>query len=400
MVALVVLFLAGGAAWWWRSNNLKPAQQAGAVPVSAPDASVAVVPSPASRRRAVTDADDATKRCGMAIRDAFNVRALQLKNMEDSASQLAYALAVPVAPSMNWEALAPEAQRRAMEQRHEEAQRALLRAVELSPKDPEVLWFASGQCASGDRCDAARQALLQAEPGNMLVWLREMARASQRDDAAAAGLAFQRAASAPAYDAHGSVIQRVMFNAYGTLSLPLSCVDEGVQDAMQREMRIDLGRPFGVFDHAMLMAVAGAPTMALSPLRQHCMPHAGMDSVRRSACRSVLTRLAGGDIWIERMIALDVLVQLLGDDPEAAAWRERYRENRWMMTQLADSKIQALLLPEDYWNDEARSIQAALQIAGRWPPPADWLPDDEHARSLILTGRPPPEKKPDQGGVR
>ena len=108
----------------------------------------------------------------------------------------------------------------------------------------------------------------------------------------------------------------------------------------------------------------------------------------------ILTRLAEGDIWIQRMLALDVLVQMLGDDPEAAAWRERYRENRWMMTQLAEENIRSLLRPEDYWNDEARSVQAALQVAGRWPPPADWLPDEARSRSLILTGRLPQEKKP------
>ena len=389
---MVVLLLAGAGAWWWQATDGEPTQQAVSAPGSAPGESVAVVPRPASPGPAAIATEDETKRCGMALRDAFNARALQLRDMQDGSSQLAYALAVPLDASV--EVMSPDAQARAMQERHEEAQRALVRAVQLSPKDPEILWFATVQCASGARCDAARQALLQAEPDNMLVWLREMAWASQRDDIVAAGLAFQRAASAPAYDAHGSVIPRVMRKAYGTLPLPLSCVDEGVQGAMQRVMGMDLGRPFGVFDHAMLMAAAGTPTMALNPLRQHCMPNAGMDSVRRSACRSVLTRLAGGDLWIERLVALDVLIQLLGDDPEAATWRERYRENRWMMTQLADSKIQALLQPEDYWDDEVRSVQAALQIAGRWPPPADWLPEEAHARSLILTGRAPQEKEP------
>ena len=48
----------------------------------------------------------------------------------------------------------------------------------------------------------------------------------------------------------------------------------------------------------------------------------------------------------------------------------------------------------------AKWTKDTLAKAGRWPPPADWLPKNERARSLILTGRPPPEKKRGQAGAR
>jgi len=51
------------------------------------------------------------------------------------------------------------------------------------------------------------------------------------------------------------------------------------------------------------------------------------------------------------------------------------------------------LTMEDYIFDEIRATQAALEVAGRWPPPADWLPSDPRARSLILTGRPPESRR-------
>jgi len=398
LVALVVL-LAGGAAWWWQSNNDQPGQPE-PVPASAPDASVAVVPRPASPQHAVTLADDASKRCGMAIRDAFNARALQLRNTQDGASQLAYALAVPVDASLNWRAMTREAQRRAMQQRVNEDRRAFRRAAALARGDGDVLWVLAHKCVGGEDCNAARRELRQAEAGNMLVWLREMEEASRNDDPVATRLAFERAASAPEYDAHTDAVQSIIRKAYGTLPLPVACADEGVQRAMQSGMGIDLGRPFGVFDHAMSIAAINAPMPTFGALRKHCAADAGMDSQRREACRGILVRLAEGDTWLERMVALNVLIQLLGDDPEAAAWRERYRERLWMMPQLADDNIRSLLQPEDYWNDEPRSVQAALQIAGRWPPPADWLPEDERARSLVLTGRPPPEKEREQAGAR
>lgn len=77
---------------------------------------------------------------------------------------------------------------------------------------------------------------------------------------------------------------------------------------------------------------------------------------------------------------------------EAAQWRERYRQHRWLMEQrdvaldFDMSKAYARMT-----EGEARTHQAELQRQGRWPPPADWLPKDENARSLILTGRPSPK---------
>lgn len=392
-VVAIALLLLAGAAWWW-STDVKPVGQVASVSVIAPDERVAVAPRPASPGPAAIATEDATKRCSLAIRDAFNARALQLRNMKDGASQMAYAMAVPVDASVNVRAMTPEALRRVLQQRAEENRHAFQQAVALARDDPDARWMAAHNCVGGNDCEAARLELRQAEAGNMLVWLREMEEASRNDDPAATRLAFERAASAPDYDAHTGAVQSIMRRAYGTSPLPTACGDEGVQRAMQSKMGMDLGRPFGVFDHAMVMASVNAPTPAFSPLRKLCPPDVDRDPARREACVRILTRLAEGDIWIQRMLALDVLVQMLGDDPEAAAWRERYRENRWMMTQLAEENIRSLLRPEDYWNDEARSVQAALQVAGRWPPPADWLPDEARSRSLILTGRLPQEKKP------
>ena len=42
---------------------------------------------------------------------------------------------------------------------------------------------------------------------------------------------------------------------------------------------------------------------------------------------------------------------------------------------------------------EVPAMQAELEAHGRWPAPAGWLPDNERARSLIQTGRPPPDPR-------
>ena len=51
------------------------------------------------------------------------------------------------------------------------------------------------------------------------------------------------------------------------------------------------------------------------------------------------------------------------------------------------------LTMEDYAFDEMGAMQRALEAQGLWPAPAGWLPRDERARSLIQTGRPPPDPR-------
>jgi hypothetical protein len=103
--------------------------------------------------------------------------------------------------------------------------------------------------------------------------------------------------------------------------------------------------------------------------------------------------MADGDTLIEQSIALPMLVQLAGDGDDAMRWRERYRNNKWLIANLGKPVFKGLTM-EDYTFDEASAMQRALEAANRWPPPADWLPQDERARSLILTGRPPPPTSP------
>ena len=60
-----------------------------------------------------------------------------------------------------------------------------------------------------------------------------------------------------------------------------------------------------------------------------------------------------------------------------------------MLAQATTPALQGLT-QEDYALDEVQSMQEALLAAGRWPAPTNWLPQDQRARSLIQTARPPP----------
>ena len=154
-------------------------------------------------------------------------------------------------------------------------------------------------------------------------------------------------------------------------------------------------RDLGMADWALLLGGLAGQIPPISALRQNCLPAAveAAGKKRRANCNSIFGRLAESDSLVERAVAMDVMVQLSAGSSDAAHWRERYREQRWLMEQMADPEVQSLLQPEDHSLEEANSIRAALEASDRWPPPADWLPRNEHARSLILTGRPPPESR-------
>ena len=403
LLAIAVLLLAGGAAWWWRSASPMPsasshlAGQTSKAPGS--------TKKPASRdMAAIARMDALMAACNRDVATAFNTRALELRQKQDAPSQVAYALAVPLDPSVDSERMPPDQYQRAMLERHNEIRAALLRAAALAPDDTDVLWQAATRCGSGNDCRAIQQALLAAEPDNMAVWLWEMAWARSRGDTEATRVAFERAAAATRYDIHSGATHEAMLQGYAGLAMPASCQRPEVK-AANAYMRDLTGAPAntvetGMLDQALASAAvnAGVSVPPYNDIVQPCTPalNDAMTPTLRETCKRIHTRLADGDLIMDQIIATRVMVQLVADSPQSTEWRERYRRNRWLYEQQLDPRTQSLYRIEDYAEGEVQRMQAALEAVDRWPPPADWLPADERDRSLILTGRPPEEKKPNQ----
>ena len=338
--------------------------------------------------------------CNREVVTAFNARALELRQKQDAPSQVAYALGVPVDPSLDWEQR-PDEYERAMADRQNEVQAALLRAAAFAPDDPDVLWLAAAGCRGGDECLSVQKALLAAEPDNMAVWLHEMGWARSRGDSEAGRIAFERAAAATRYDIHSGATHEAMMQGYAGLAMPASCQRAEVKlaNAFMRELT---GAPentveTGMLDHALVLAAANANLLRppYNDVRQPCTPalNDAMTPTLRETCKRIHTRLGEGDTLMDQIIATTVMVQLTADSPESAEWRERLRRNRWLVEQQMDPRILSLHRIEDYAEGEIPRMQATLEAAGRWPPPADWLPANENDRSLIQTGRPLEEKK-------
>jgi hypothetical protein len=393
LAALILLVLAVIGAWWWEhptvEQTISPDDPANALP-----GEVAMARPVRASPQVMSAAGDA-EQCSIAMLGAFNVRARELAQRDDANSQLAYALAMPYETPADFERTDPVAMKRIIEKRLANEQRAFIHAAELAPSRPDIMFLAAARCWGGDICRGVQKALLEAQPDNMAVWLYEMGWASGRNDPDASARAFERAGQATRNDTYADSALHVLVEAYGGMPMPVECSSDAAKAVLRRQTGMD--QDFSMLDQALVLASASrAGTLpAYNEIRLRCKPQpsVAMGATTRASCRDILTKMADGDSWIGRLIALGTMVQLAADDSDASAWRERYRGDRWMMAQLGSSDIQRLLQPEDYWIDEARSLQAALEASGRWPPPADWLPNDELARSLIQTGPPPPQKK-------
>lgn len=394
VVALVLL--AAVISWWWMQAKPQQAELRRAEAPVAKEAGYEAGETPAHELAAAAPRGP----CATALVNALDDHARGLLQRQDPISQLAYALTAPFGELLDEGAVGRAEYQRAYTNiqldRQARVNGALLRAFALAPEDAEVRWLAAVYCGNDDTCTAPRKALLAGEPDNMTVWLRELTWARQRGDQAGTQRAFAAAADATRFEAHLGAEQEVILAAYNDLPLPGACATpEG-----QRELR-SLGPRGGddavsMLDEALLRAhsMKFQSQPALFDLRERCKPEvlASIDARAKEQCRKIESRLATQGSWIERTVALESLAAMAGETDEAH-WRERFREILWMQEAAMHPRAQSLLRAEDYMLDEMEAMQEALRAEGLWPAPADWLPQDERARSLILTGRPPPESR-------
>ncbi len=269
-------------------------------------------------------------------------------------------------------------------------------ARERWPENVELAWLSMRHCVELSGCERnAEWRHLQAlDPDNAVVWMLAMESAMQRKDEVAYEQALRRAVGARSYDPrHGATFlhaRRVLLSD----PMPASCQDPGFAADLQKT----LGRPphpidwANVHAHAMEVAFAAPGIGGLSG----CNPNKrALSPSRRHDCRTLLSRIAQGDTMFEQIFAMSLLVRLVGNGPDHAQLRERYRHLRWLM-----SVMPRLELPDDFttrmWTDgEVTMLQALAMAQGFWPPPPRWLPADAHSRALIQTGRVPPQRRHD-----
>ena len=403
LVAIVVLLLVGGGAWWWLGRTSPPAAQ----PKQATSGRVATAPALPSAGTATVasgpEKPDAAmtavmEQCNEALMGILRERTGQLSKHQDASSQLAYALTSTMA-----EEETPEPPQTLEDVKHqfikqqEAQQRIFALARRLDPAHPDIAWLAAEKCFDAPICSDVQQSLLQAEPDNAAAWLRAMTWARARKDDKAVEEAFKRAAATPRYDTHRGSARLAVMEGYAGLQTPLACMDTRLQTWVRKHL--PQGRLLDASLFVEIIALAGeqASPFVGSELLSLCKAEDGgtLSADRQAGCVRIYTAMADSDEAVEQAIATRELIGLMRDAPDSPAIRERYRRLQWLFEEQRRDSSQFGMD-----TNEVASMQETLTKAGRWPPPADWLPKDERARSLILTGRPPAEKKRQRAGAR
>jgi hypothetical protein len=399
-VALVLLLLAGAVAWWWQRGTPveargtpleKPRQEQlpqrrGSLTREGMIASfLKAFGTDHSELQAFTD-------CAQAKNGLIKERSRQVAAQSDVHSKLAYVLSSGFVEDSKTSGRQPSGNTiqyyKAMQA---DANRRIEQVWLQEPDNPQARWLAMMRCESKDTCMRVEESLTRAEPDNMVVWLQAMEHARQRDDHAAMTEAFEHAAAATDFDSHAGSTALLVVDAYQGLPIPESCKDPRVQRFMDAVLQ-GLGGKAGEEVSQMARAAETLSSPSYVALQEYCVnSETPMADSRRKACGRIYALMAEkGMSAMEQSIAITNAVQLAYGETDEARWRERYRQNRWLMEHYANGRMQ--LNPLDATVDEMGAVRAKLQAQGKWPPPANWLPDDERARSLIQTGRQPSDK--------
>lgn len=247
--------------------------------------------------------------------------------------------------------------------------RALAAARVRWPDNAELAWLAFEGCAASQGCDrgAALSHLLKADAENAAAWMFAMSQAHQRDDSDAWGAALHTAATAP-------VFQPRYGGLYVRLQPLLATLPAG--SACMSDLDDTLGRPATPEDLADLEALAVESVTT--------MPYASLFRCRKTSlrtttwqdCRTLATRVAGGDTLIEQRVGTRLMMDLASDPAEYAAWSARSRDARWLASLAANLHSS---LPPGYAarvlvEGEVAVLRELAVERGKWPPPRGWQP--------------------------
>ena len=387
LVALVVLLLVGGGAWWWQGQARSVTEPGFAKPVASSPKQVARSLEPrleADGLQLLADlqaAEAAMKPCETDMMALRKTRLEALAKDTDVDARLTHAL---MSAALGGGA-GPDA-----------TSRLLADLAQSTPENPDVAWYQAMYCKkSSSVCDrqAAIDRYLVLEPDNMVGWLMALDEAGSEDEGAQQAL-LERAAYARFLDGRNGDSFIRLYEAMHDLPLPASCRPKA--SARLWTMLMKSGAAPTAADMAAMsaMAVVSAEVMPYRRVVEMCQPSSGsLPEERIDVCKRVLARLADDGTLLGQALGTQLMVSLTADSEDGSQWGERYRQSKWIWNAMSrDIRFDRETMMKRMTDGEVPAFQAELRARNKWPPPADWLPDDEHSRSLILTGKPPPEK--------
>lgn len=270
-----------------------------------------------------------------------------------------------------------------------------------APDDAELLWLHATACQPDHGCDApgAARRMVAAAPDNLAHWLLligstarypdgEKPWTSQPSNMDELGRLLDAAAQASTkYASHHGEAFLVAYAAMEDLPVPPSCNSSQLMAARRAVAQMGMSGLEGPMDSTG-MAI-GAATAAFTPdssahLVAHMCQEPALTPARLDSCLVILARLADGDTLLAQGLGLGAMARLQEHLPaaKAAAWRERYRQHRWLMEQYAAQAMHfdSAKILTTMAEGEVASIRAQLAQQGQWPPPVDWQPKEAGKR--------------------
>ena len=270
-----------------------------------------------------------------------------------------------------------------------------------APDDAELLWLHATACQPDHGCDApgAARRMVAAAPDNLAHWLLligstarypdgEKPWTSQPSNMDELGRLLDAAAQASTkYASHHGEAFLVAYAAMEDLPVPPSCNSSQLMAARRAVAQMGMSGLEVPMDSTGIAIGAATAALTYAPthhLVQRMCQQPALAPTRLQSCRAVLSRLADGDTLLAQSVGVGAMLGLADHLPaaEADAWRERYRQHRWLMEQYAAQAMHfdSAKILTTMAEGEVASIRAQLAQQGQWPPPVDWQPKEAGKR--------------------
>jgi len=386
LVTLILLLLASVAMWWWAHRLLPASQLTPASPELAPLREQAPATRAAPRLTArieLARLEASFKQCGLDMTEQRMRRWQALGTSTDTESRLTHAL---MAASLD-------------EVGQQTTTSSLLDALAKAvPDDAEVAWYRANNCPKNRSCDReqAIARVLELEPDNLAGWLLALNEAVNRNaEEASVQELLARAGEAKYYDTRDGESFVRIYQAIKDIPLPESCRSDAQQRAWEMYTKSKTGQMSADMAAISAMAVVSAEISPTNGVARMCQQQDDQQLApsRVKGCKAILAKLVDANSFIDQMIGIRFMINLTQGE-EGALWRERYRRLQWLQQENSrDISFNRDAMLRRMTDGEIPAMRSKSLSAGRWPPPANWLPHDAHARSLIQTGRPPPKAR-------
>lgn len=263
----------------------------------------------------------------------------------------------------------------------------LRQAIASSPNDADLAWLEATDCArlfkACDKQNAIRR-LNRIEPDNLAVHLLEFNQASINHDDDVRDMALNAMANSRYSDIHYFSLGGLYYDALRNWNSPVTLkASEFFQDDTDQT-------PVTIEEQRKMIAIGYSAASAIPALQfvSDFCKKTDLNQEQLQNCKSVARLMTTDKTIVVHRIGLRIGIAVFKHSPEAEQWRAAYLQSHWLSSQYAvPSKHHSGRDSFKAWPniDEFSTMKQKLAAEGiPLSPPADWMPDSEEIRKLLV----------------